>query len=114
MLTMETPDMGIAIGGKPGSDFGNPIGLLTDCHRRIEKFLNVLQTVTRHGYGRALDDEHRQALELALRYFRDSAPKHAADEEESLFPRMLTRAGSDATVISGLLDELNAEHRSLS
>src|SRR5262249_48972142 len=49
-----------------------------------------------------------------LRYFRDSAPKHAADEEESLFPRMLTRAGSDATVISGLLDELNAEHRSLS
>ena len=32
-----------------------------------------------------LDDETRHALELALRYFREAAPKHTADEEESLF-----------------------------
>jgi len=35
-----------------------------------------------------LTEETRAALESALRYFREAAPKHTADEEESLFPRM--------------------------
>lgn len=35
-----------------------------------------------------LTEETRPALESALRYFREAAPKHTADEEESLFPRL--------------------------
>ena len=106
--------MAVVIGEDPGSDFRNPIGLLTDCHRRIEKFLGVLLTVARKRQGAALDDEYRQGFEVALRYFRESAPKHTADEEESLFPRMRTRAGTESTVISDLIEKLNAEHRLLS
>lgn len=106
--------MALLIGEDPGSDFHNPIGLLTDCHRRIEKFLSVLATVARKGQDAPLDDEHRQAFEIALRYFRESAPKHTADEEESLFPRMWTRAGSESTVISDLIEVLNVDHRLLS
>ncbi len=105
--------MAVVIGEDPGSDFRNPIGLLTDCHRRIEKFLNVLNTVARKGQGAVLDAEHRRAFEIALRYFRESAPKHTADEEESLFPRLRTRAGTESKVISDLIEILNADHRLL-
>lgn len=37
---------------------------------------------------RPLTGESRFALESALRYFREAAPKHTADEEESVFPRL--------------------------
>jgi hemerythrin-like domain-containing protein len=103
----------IIIGKEPGSDFRDPLGLLRDCHRRIENFLNVLHTVTQQGSGMHLLEEQRQALEVSLRYFQESAPKHAADEEESLFPRMLTRSGSNFATISDVLNKLNAEHSML-
>jgi hypothetical protein len=34
--------MAIQIGAKPDSGFDDPIGMLKDCHRRIEHFLNIL------------------------------------------------------------------------
>ena len=103
--------MAVKIGEHQGSNFHDPIGLLTDCHRRIEKFLDVLLTVTQKRRGSQLKDEHREAFEVALRYFRESAPKHSADEEESLFPRVLTRAGTQFSLISNAIEALNAEHR---
>ena len=80
--------MPIVIGAKRESDFTDPIGMLGDCHRRIEMFLNVLVRVAEQAQGEALNEEQRGALETALRYFREAAPKHTADEEESLFPRL--------------------------
>ena len=52
----------------------------------------------------------RSALESALRYFRESAPKHTADEEESLFPRL--RQIQDPEIENALasLDALEADH----
>jgi Hemerythrin HHE cation binding domain len=70
--------------GATAHNFSDPTGLLSDCHRRIEMFLRSLQTVA--SGGPKLDEERRRALDLALRYFREAAPKHTADEEESLFP----------------------------
>jgi hypothetical protein len=49
-------------------------------------FLRSLEAVA-GGWPR-LNDERRRSLNLALRYFRESAPKHTADEEESLFSRL--------------------------
>src|SRR5215471_16278833 len=106
--------MPIIIGDPQGSDFNKPLGLLTDCRRRIENFLKVLHTVTRQTSGMQLDDERRQALETSLRYFRESAPRHLADEEISLFPRMLTRAGTHIAAFSHMLGSLNAEHKTIS
>jgi len=80
--------MPIQIGQKRESDFSDPLGLLSDCHRRIEHFLAVLIRVCDGTKGGSLDPEQRVALEKALAYFRDAAPKHTADEEESLFPRL--------------------------
>jgi hemerythrin-like domain-containing protein len=45
-----------------------------------------------------------------LRYFREAAPKHTADEEESLFPRL--RRNRDANVEAGIksLEPLERDH----
>jgi hemerythrin-like domain-containing protein len=80
--------MPVTIGAKLDSDFTDPIGVLGDCHRRIERFLGTLLAVAEQARGGLLEDEQRRALGAALRYFREGAPRHVADEEESLFPRL--------------------------
>jgi hemerythrin-like domain-containing protein len=80
--------MPVQIGQKPESDFSNPLGLLSDCHRRIERFLGVLVRISEKRNGAELSAEEKAALETALTYFRDAAPKHTSDEEDSLFPRL--------------------------
>jgi hemerythrin-like domain-containing protein len=83
----------VTIGSRPEHGFDQPLGLLSDCHRRIERFLAILQKVVEQAAGRPLNDEQRRAVEAALEYFRTAAPRHTADEEESLFP--LLRASGD-------------------
>ena len=78
--------MPVQIGAK-AHNFSDPTGLLSDCHRRIETFLRTLEGVASVA-DRPSTEEARAALESALRYFREAAPKHTADEEDSLFPRL--------------------------
>ena len=102
--------MAIIIGDKPDSDFNDPIGLLEDCHRRIEKFLDVLLTLAGQAQGNTLPNEQRAAVETSLQYFREAAPKHTADEEESLFPRMRASQLQEAREILSDLDHLHTDH----
>ena len=102
--------MPITIGAKPESDFTDPIGMLGDCHRRIERFLNVLATLAAEYMGRPLTDEHRTALGTSLRYFREAAPKHTADEEESLFPRLKQSSDPMALALMARIDSLEQDH----
>ena len=102
--------MPITIGKKVENDFSNPLGLLSDCHRRIEQFLDALIKVTNQARGAVLNDDQRNGLEVALRYFREAAPKHTRDEEESLFPRMLASTDERAKRAMSLLEELHADH----
>lgn len=101
--------MPVQIGAKTHS-FAEPTGLLSDCHRRIEMFLGSLERV-----GRVLEQplapEVRAALEAALRYFRDAAPKHTADEEESLFPRLRKIHQAEVEAVLEKLEPLEQEHR---
>src|ERR1017187_1715161 len=78
----------IQIGAKPDSGFDDPIGMLKDCHRRIERFLHILCVVAERAAGRGLTDEETAGVQAALRYFREGGQRHTADEEESLFPRL--------------------------
>ncbi|HSE39259.1 MAG TPA: hemerythrin domain-containing protein [Acidobacteriota bacterium] len=80
--------MAIQIGRKIENNFSNPIGLMSDCHRRIKKFLSIIITVLRQTHGGELNVDQKKALETALTYFREAAPKHTLDEEQSLFPRV--------------------------
>jgi hemerythrin-like domain-containing protein len=100
----------IAIGQKLESDFRNPLGLLSDCHRRIERFLDGLIAISEEAQGNKLDDVQRQQFEVGLRYFRDAAPKHTLDEEESLFPRLRLHKDGESLTAFALLDGLHADH----
>ncbi|MBS1807361.1 MAG: hemerythrin domain-containing protein [Acidobacteria bacterium] len=102
--------MAITIGRKLESDYVNPLGMLSDCHRRIEKFLNLLLTVTKQMQGQQLNDEYRTAFATALRYFREGAPKHTRDEEDSLFPRLHQAADAQAQQVLSRLEELQQDH----
>ena len=86
--------MAIQIGAKLDSGFDDPVGMLIDCHRRIERFLHILWMVAERANDRALTDEEAEAVQSALHYFRVGGQRHTADEEESLFPML--RAESNA------------------
>ena len=102
--------MPIAIGAKPESCFTDPIGLLTDCHRRIERFLSILLQVSRAAHGEALNKEQRSAFETALRYFREAVPKHTADEEQTLFPRLRQMNRPEARAVLSRVESLEDDH----
>jgi hemerythrin-like domain-containing protein len=80
--------MAVMIGATPDSGFEDPLGMLKDCHRRIERFVNLLARIAAQANGRSLTIDEHQAVEAALRYFQESAPRHTSDEEQSLFPRL--------------------------
>jgi hemerythrin-like domain-containing protein len=85
----------IQIGAKPDSGFDDPLGMLRDCHRRIESFLGVLCTVAERARGRRMTGEESAAVEAALKYFRTGGKRHNADEEESLFPRLRSNSSGE-------------------
>lgn len=100
--------MFVKIGAPKSADFSDPIGVLTDCHRRIEDFLGILETLTVADNPEPLNPERRKALEQSLNYFRNSAPKHSADEEESLFPRLKESGGMKI-----VLAKLEKQHKQI-
>ncbi|HEU4387161.1 MAG TPA: hemerythrin domain-containing protein [Blastocatellia bacterium] len=102
--------MPIQIGGRKEAGFDDPLGLLKDCHRRIEHFLGLLVTVARQASDDSLEPPHREALDVAIRYFEQSAPKHTVDEEESLFPRLLQLQDPRARSVVSLLQNLAVGH----
>jgi hemerythrin-like domain-containing protein len=106
---LDTP---ITIGAKRESDFTDPIGMLGDCHRRMERFLNVLVRVAAQENGGPLTEQHKTALGTSLRYFREAAPKHTADEEESLFPRLRRSGHAAAQEMLARIDSLEQDHES--
>lgn len=102
-------DMPVQIGVRPHSA-ADPMGLMSDCHRRIEMFLAALERAGQ-ALERPADGTLRDGLAAALRYFREAAPKHNADEEASLFPRLRATGSAEAAEALALLERLEREHR---
>ena len=98
----------ITIGARPDNDFRNPLGLLSDCHRRIERYINQIILISETAARGSLCRDQREALGAALRYFRQASPLHTADEEVSLFPRMRETGNPDALAA---IEALEADHR---
>src|SRR5438309_5658731 len=96
--------------GATSSTFSDSTGLMSDCHRRIEMFMRTLSMAAEFE-GRRLSDNESRALDAALRYFREAAPKHNADEEESLFPRLRALPHLEVQRALADLDRLEQEHR---
>jgi hemerythrin-like domain-containing protein len=102
--------MVIRIGQRLDHGFDEPLGLLSDCHRRIERFLQVLVDIVGQAGGAALTARQRSELEASLKYFDSAAPKHTADVEQSLFPRLRACADPAATAALATLDRLERDH----
>ena len=100
--------MPVQIGAKT-HNFNDPTGLLSDCHRRIEMFLGTFVAVA-EVIDQPPSDETGRALEAALRYFAQAAPKHTADEEESLFPRLRENPDPELKSVLSALEELEKDH----
>ena len=97
-------------GHRPDHGFDEPLGLLSDCHRRIEHFLEVLIAVHARAAGGTLAPAERAELEGALRYFEIAAPRHTADEEESLFPKLRQSNDAAAREVLDVLARLERDH----
>lgn len=102
--------MPLVIGAKRESNFSDPVGMLGDCHRRIIRFLHVLLTLATQEKGGPLSDQQRNLLATSLRYFREAAPKHTADEEESLFPRLRRLDVPGLPAVLARIDSLEQDH----
>lgn len=100
--------MAVQIGARPDSGFDDPIAMLMDCHRRIERFLDILCVVAERAAGRALTGEESAAVQASLHYFRTGGQRHNADEEQSLFPRL---RASGAQEELNEIDGLEGDHR---
>jgi hemerythrin-like domain-containing protein len=103
------------IGGKRESNFTEPLGMLSDCHKRIQYFLRSLVVLAEHALDGpldgSLDEDQRGRLETALRYFREGGPRHTADEEESLFPRLRSIDTPAIREAFAKIEDLEADHR---
>jgi len=101
--------MPVQIGAKT-HNFTDPTSLLSDCHRRIEMFMGTFEAVAA-VIDRPPAEDTVRALESALRYFGEAAPKHTADEEVSLFPRLRRMGHPEMESAFVELERLEDEHR---
>ena len=102
--------MALLPGGPTLADFTDPIGMLGDCHRRVERFLGAQVRVAACPPDQPLDALHADAASASIRYFETNAPWHTADEERSLFPRLRASSHARAAEAARIADALEGEH----
>jgi iron-sulfur cluster repair protein YtfE (RIC family) len=91
--------------GERRAEAGDVVDALVECHGRIR---DVTAIAARLGAAEGASEvEVREAAARVRRYFSESLPRHVADEEDSLEPRLRGRdPGLDAA-----LDRMHREHR---
>jgi hemerythrin-like domain-containing protein len=102
--------MALLPGGPALADFRDPIGMLGDCHRRVERFLGAQVRVAACPADQPLDRLHAEAVRASVHYFETNAPWHTADEEDSLFPRLRASSHPQAAEAARIADALQGEH----
>lgn len=101
----------LRIGQRPDHGFDRPLGLLSDCHRRIEQFVATMVWIGKEVRGGALTDSQRAQLDAAVTYFSVAAPRHTADEEDSLFPRLRESRDPAAARALDIVAGLERDHQ---
>lgn len=99
----------------PPAGFHEPLELLHACHQRIRNTLEILERLHVHLAGGGSPEDAALAAQRVLKYFREAAPLHHADEENDLFPRLRAycdHADADARLVDWL-DALTAAHAPL-
>lgn len=96
--------------GKAAPSLDNPLEMLHACHGKIQRQLDTLQKLAVHLPVHGADQQAQQAAQGILRYFDTAGQFHHQDEEENLFPTLLTLDVPDKEEIETLVDRLLAQH----
>lgn len=95
---------------REGPGFDDPLAMLYACHERVRHFAQLGVKLSAHLAAHGNDAMAREAASNILRYFSVAAPLHHQDEEEDLFPALLSVSPDD---IKTDIRRIAAEHADL-
>lgn len=100
-------------GPRAAASINDPLQHLVDCHDRIEERLQTLERLLPHltSASEPKSREAHDALKNSLEFLEIMGTIHTRDEEDSLFPRLLARAGKQDPTVAELTTMLEAQHR---
>jgi hemerythrin-like domain-containing protein len=101
---------GAPAGDVPPAAFRRPLAVLQACHGLMRGHCVTLERLPDYLLRHGPDERARTAAQRALRYFRNAAPLHFADEEMDLFPRLLTVLDGREERLAGTILELVVQH----
>jgi iron-sulfur cluster repair protein YtfE (RIC family) len=93
-----------AIGTAPRQVERDPAALLLECHQRIRDFCALARRLADIP---APEDVTAEAARRVHRYFSEALPLHAADEDDTLEPRLRGRTPE----LDAALDRMSREHQ---
>jgi len=96
--------------GKAAPTFDDPLEMLRACHGRIEAQCVTLGRLVVYLSAHRCDEQAVQAAHAILRYFDTAGQHHHQDEEQDLFPQLLSTQNRNATL---LVTRLLLEHQGL-
>jgi iron-sulfur cluster repair protein YtfE (RIC family) len=100
----------VRLGEKRDDREGDVVDALLACHRRIRSFLALAARV---GQGGDPAQQVAEACAQIGRYFREAMPLHVADEEESILPRLVGRAGAVDDALAAMQEQHTAHEAHL-
>lgn len=90
-------------------DFDKPLELLLACHTKIRQHCQLLVDLCIYLETHSPDEDARDTCNKLYRYFSESVPHHHQDEEQELFPLLLTSPQLTQD-ITALISKLKLEH----
>jgi len=93
----------------PAPGFDQPLELLRACHMKMLMNCRTLEKLAGHIHRENIDQTARDTAATIRRYFNEAAPLHHQDEEQDLFPLLLTISAC----LKGVICQLNQEHTTL-
>ncbi len=96
----------------PGLD--EPLEILSACHGRMLAQLETLDRLVRWLPEHGADADAQKAAANVMRYFDTAAVNHQRDEEEDIFPMLLARCSTAASIrIRRLIAWIEDDHRAM-
>lgn len=108
----DSPAVGIGFPGHraPAVGFEAPFEMLSACHERVERMLDLLAKLRTHLIEKGWDTQAATASADVMRYFDLAAPQHHLDEEMHVFPAVLALNNARLNL---LVFRLKEDHREM-
>ncbi|MFN8820312.1 MAG: hemerythrin domain-containing protein [Betaproteobacteria bacterium] len=97
---------------RPSAGFESPLALWLACHDRLQRAAQLLHRLSEHWRLHGPGEAARVTAQDLRRYFEESAPRHQADEQCDLFPRLRQRleGTAEAQELGAIMERLDHDH----